>query len=262
MSCRVCGSKNKKIFSAVIMGKYPADYLLCGKCGYLQMDDLSHLPEAYHNPINRSDVGLLARNYRYLEQLAPFFYFSGRTGGRFLDYGGGYGVFSRLMRDVGFPFYWNDPYTQNLFVPGFEAEPEGRFTAVTALELFEHLESPVELLTRLLSCTDTVAIGTNLQESRPTVDYENWQYLGREHGQHIGFFSITTLEYLAHEFGLRCYGDQKYLTVLTREKFSPFAARQLRFRHRFSILLLELVKYRMHSLIESDYHTASHENTL
>ena len=133
--CRVCGSVSKKIFSAEILKKYEVNYCLCNQCGYLQMEDLSHLPEAYRNSINQSDVGLLARNYRFMEQLVPFFYFSGITNGRFLDFGGGYGVFSRLMRDIGFPFYWNDPYTENLFVPGFESVLEGKFTAITALEL-------------------------------------------------------------------------------------------------------------------------------
>jgi hypothetical protein len=27
---------------------------------------------------------------------------------KFLDYAGGYGVFVRLMRDIGFDFYWYD----------------------------------------------------------------------------------------------------------------------------------------------------------
>ncbi len=40
----------------------------------------------------------------------------------FLDYAGGYGVFTRLMRDIGFDFYWHDPYTQNLFANGFEKD--------------------------------------------------------------------------------------------------------------------------------------------
>ena len=259
MACRVCGSPNKRIFSARILKKYQADYGLCDKCGYLQLEELSHLPEAYCKSINRSDVGLLARNYRFVEQLAPFLYFSGKTTGRFLDYGGGYGVFSRLMRDIGFPFYWNDLYTENLFVPGFEAKLEGKFTAITALELFEHLENPVETLSQLLSCTDTVIISTNLQESRGNKRLEEWQYLGCEHGQHIGFFSQNTMKHLAHEFSLSCYGDGKFLTIFTREKFSSLSLRQLQLRHRFSVIFLEFVKYKMRSLIESDYNVMIHE---
>ena len=253
MACRVCGSASEKIFSAEILRKYQVDYCLCSQCGYLQMEDLSHLPEAYRNSINQSDVGLLARNYRFVEQLAPFFYFSGKTNGRFLDFGGGYGIFSRLMRDIGFPFYWDDPYTENLFVPGFESAIEGDFTAITALELFEHLENPVEILSQLLSHTDTVAIGTNLQECRGNARLEDWQYLGREHGQHIGFFSLKTMKYLANKFNLFCYGDGKYLTVLARRELSSFSLRMLGLRHRFSIILLEFVKHKMRPLIESDH---------
>jgi len=39
---------------------------------------------------------------------------------KFLDYAGGYGVFVRLMGDIGFNYYWQDKFTPNLLSKGFE----------------------------------------------------------------------------------------------------------------------------------------------
>lgn len=263
MDCRICKAETDQLFSKIIMGKYPVGYFRCRNCGYMQMGDLSHIDEAYTRSINNSDVGLLARNYRFAEQLAPFFYFSGICEGPFLDYGGGYGIFCRIMRDIGFDFRWYDKYTQNLFVPGYESGPTGDFSAITALEVFEHLAAPKAVLTELLQNTDTVVIGTNLIDSCRG-NLEQWQYIGCDHGQHVGFFAAETMRYLAREFHLECYSDDRYLTILSKKKQNYFAVKQLKWRHRYSVLLLELVKYKMKSLIESDYETAInfHENTL
>jgi hypothetical protein len=39
---------------------------------------------------------------------------------RFIDYGGGYGLFVRLMRDAGFDYYWFDKFCDNVLSKGFE----------------------------------------------------------------------------------------------------------------------------------------------
>ena len=253
MKCCVCGNETLKFFSAELMKKYQVDYHLCPNCNYLQLQDLSHLQEAYETSINKTDVGLLARNYRFTEQLAPFFYFSGKLNGRFLDYGGGYGVFTRLMRDIGFDFYSNDPYTENIFSQKFSSELQGDFSAITALEVFEHLSNPMDVISLLLEHTDLIAIGTNLLESCIKKDFCNWSYLGLDHGQHIGFFSIHTMEFIAKKFNLHYYSDGKYLTLLSKKKIFPFAALQIKLRHRFSVFFLEYVKFKMKSKISSDY---------
>lgn len=253
MNCRICKTECFKEFSATLIKKYQVDYYFCPHCGYLQVDELSHLSEAYNNSITSSDVGLLARNNRYTEQLAPFFYFAGFRMGRFLDYGGGYGVFSRLMRDIGFDFYSYDPYTKNLFSQDFSNDLSGKFKAITALEVFEHLTEPLTTLTQLFEHTDTVILGTNLLESCPDKNYKNWSYLGLEHGQHIGFFSLKTMLFLANKLKLNCYTDKKYLTVLSKNKFSPMISVMLSLRHRYSLFLLEYTKCRMTSKISSDF---------
>ncbi|MGE4565171.1 MAG: methyltransferase domain-containing protein [Victivallaceae bacterium] len=253
MNCRICGNLTDELFRKEVLHKYEAEYRRCRNCGFIQLENPFFLDEAYARSITASDVGLLARNLRFAEQLAPAFYWFFERDKRYLDYGGGYGVFVRLMRDIGFDFRWSDRYTANLFADGFAAgnEEEG-FEAITALEVFEHLDFPMTELERLLERSDTVAIGTNLTDGCPENELANWHYLGCEHGQHISFFSVCTFRHIAARLKLHLYTDGRGLTILTRRKPSSRLATVIALRHRYSVLLLEFVKLRMCSRIEAD----------
>ena len=89
-------------------------------CGYVQTEDPFWLEESYYSSINDSDTGMMMRNLWHMNVTTTLIYFLFNTKGQFLDYGGGYGVFVRLMRDIGFDYYWQDKYTENLFAQGFE----------------------------------------------------------------------------------------------------------------------------------------------
>jgi len=115
MICKICSSKTEAFSRAEILNKYDIQYFKCPECGFIQTEDPFWLEEAYSEVINRSDIGLLARNLDLSNATRAILKFVFRQGGKYIDYGAGYGVFVRLMRDYGFDFYWTDKYSDNLF---------------------------------------------------------------------------------------------------------------------------------------------------
>ena len=115
LKCKVCESDSHHLAVAKVLCKYEVDYFKCSNCGFVQTEEPYWLEEAYSQPIASSDVGLAFRNLSFsqITQNLLFNFFNHQA--QFLDYGGGYGLFVRLMRDAGFYFYWLDKFCQNIF---------------------------------------------------------------------------------------------------------------------------------------------------
>jgi hypothetical protein len=122
-----------------------------------------------------------------------------KLNGTIVDYAGGYGIMVRLLRDYGVTALWSDPYCMNLVARGFEYTTESA-DLVTAFEVFEHFENPATELDKLLEISTNVLFSTEIIPN-PAPKQEDWWYYGKEHGQHIGFFRIRTLEKLAQDRG-------------------------------------------------------------
>ncbi len=220
MKCKICNSTTELVFNAKVLRKYDVNYFKCSSCGYLFAEEPHWLKEAYSRSINLSDTGLLDRNIYFSKVLSVIIFFNFNKNGYFLDYAGGYGVFTRLMRDIGFDFYWHDPYTQNLFANGFEKviESNSKFELLTAFEVFEHLVNPKEELEKMLQYSDTIIFSTELMlQEIPGV--KDWWYYGFNHGQHISFYTKKTLYTLASQFKLNYY-NVNGIHILTKRKFN------------------------------------------
>lgn len=201
--CRLCGAEAPFVFEAELLGRHQVAYYHCPTCGYLQTEQPWWLDEAYRSPINISDTGILQRNLDLARRTSPLLYFRFARRGTFLDYAGGYGLYVRLMRDQGFDFRWQDAYADNLFARGFEAEPGGTgYALVTAFECLEHLVHPLQELERILQLGPGLLFSTLLLPDPPPAP-EQWWYYGLEHGQHVGFFSRRSLQWLAGRLGKR-----------------------------------------------------------
>ena len=125
MTCKICTQQPKQIFKGKILNKYDINYFYCEHCGFLQTEEPYWLEEAYNESINVSDTGYMQRNINLSQKLTILLALFFDKNGKFLDYAGGYGVFVRMMRDIGFDFYWDDKYTTNLFARGFEHKNGG-----------------------------------------------------------------------------------------------------------------------------------------
>ncbi len=213
--CKICGAESLLFGQANMLNKYTVDYFQCSQCRFVQTEQPYWLDEAYEEAIAGSDVGLVNRNLR-LADLTQYLlgqYFD--ADGAFLDYGGGYGLFVRFMRDRGYDFYWHDTFCQNLMAQGFEGLVEQKYELVTAFELVEHLVDPIAEIRAILACNDSLLFSTELlPDSNPAPDV--WWYYAPHEGQHISIYTYEALRHIAKQLGVNLYSNGKSVHLLTR----------------------------------------------
>lgn len=221
VACKICSSSSRRVFSHLLLQKYTVNYFQCKACGFTQPEEPYWLNEAYADSMNYSDTGQIMRNLQALKILRPLVHFFFDSSQKFLDFAGGYGLFTRLMRDAGLNFFWDDLYTPNLIGKGFERPKEKtQFEIITLFECFEHWPNPMAEIEALLKETDSVFFTTNLI-SRPAPQTD-WWYYGFDHGQHVAFHSVDSLKFVAQKFGLEFYSKRGY-HLLTRKKINRLA---------------------------------------
>ncbi len=158
MECRICNGSMNELFSKKVLRKYDVKYYKCGECGYISTEEPHWLNEAYNSPMNISDTGILVRNDIFVRYTTLIIKLLLSGSQKYIDYAGGYGVFTRLMRDRGFDFFWDDKYTKNIFAQGFEHKPgtAAHYNLVTAFEVFEHFVDPVREFSEMLKFSDRI----------------------------------------------------------------------------------------------------------
>ena len=219
MKCKICNKENSQIFSAKILNKHYIKYYYCTNCGFLQTEEPYWLEEAYSESINISDTGIMSRNLNLAQKSTLIIYFFFNKNKKFLDFAGGYGIFTRLMRDIGFDFYWNDKYSVNLVARGFEYNESNKIELLTSFESFEHFDNPLMEIESMLKISKNILFSTELINSNPPIP-NDWWYYGLEHGQHISFYSKKTLEYIAKKYNLNLYSNGRTLHLLTEKNLN------------------------------------------
>jgi hypothetical protein len=184
----------------------------------VQTEDPYWLSEAYNDSINMSDTGLVMRNVFLSKSASTLIYFLFNRRGKFLDFAGGYGLFTRLMRDIGFDFYTTDPFTPNLFAKGFSYTDQKPIELITTFESFEHFADPIAEIEKMLAIADNIFFSTQLVPN-PLPKPGEWEYYGLDHGQHIALYTPQTLEFIAHKYGLNVYSVKGY-HLFTKKRIS------------------------------------------
>ncbi|MFK5985900.1 MAG: class I SAM-dependent methyltransferase [Pseudomonadota bacterium] len=219
MYCKLCQSVMNKSHNATILAKYDISYFHCPNCQFIQTEEEHWLTEAYQDSINLSDTGYMQRNLALSKVVSTVLAWFFPSSPRCLDYAGGYGVFVRLMRDIGYDFYWQDKYTENLFARGFEVKEQHSFDVITSFESFEHFDQPLQEIETMLNLSNNILFSTVLYGDK--VPESDWHYFGLEHGQHISFYNLSTLKFLAQKYKLNLYSDKKSIHFLTNKTIHP-----------------------------------------
>ncbi|HEV7621994.1 MAG TPA: class I SAM-dependent methyltransferase [Flavisolibacter sp.] len=205
------------------MNKYNTGYYQCSNCLFIQTDEPHWLRESYSSAITALDIGLVQRNIQFSNITVAIINLFFKKDEKFIDFGGGYGMFVRMMRDKGFDFYRQDMYCENLFAKNFDVTdlPQPvKFELLTAFEVFEHLPDPLQTIDELLKYSDNILFSTTLQPiPKPTP--ETWWYILPEIGQHISLFHLKTLEYIAQKKNLFLFSNGKNTHLLTKKKINP-----------------------------------------
>jgi hypothetical protein len=234
--------------------EYEATFVFCESCGFLSAENPYWLKDAYSSAIVSSDTGLIARNITIAEKLAVFLYFitEERGQGSYVDVAGGYGTLTRIMRDYGFNFFWSDKYCQNLFAQGFDYSPtKGECKAVTAFEVMEHTEDPMNFIIESMkySKADMIIFSTELYEGVPPSP-NDWWYYSFESGQHIAFFQRRTLQLIAEKLGMNFCSDG-WLHIISKQRINSQLFNLI--VGKSSLLLLLWVKRNLPTLTMKDH---------
>lgn len=222
MKCLICQSKGNEIFRGKVLNKYDVRYFQCPKCGLIYTESPYWIEEAYDSSITIYDTGIMSRNISFSIATHTILkiMFRGKTV-KGIDYGGGYGIFVRLMRDLGVDFEWFDKYSENLVSRGFEADMKAGkpYDIMTAFEVFEHLPDPLLELGKMLDKSDTILFSTLIYDEKysyPMLD--KWWYYVPEEGQHIVFYSKVTLKQIARKFHINYYPINNSLHLFSKKE--------------------------------------------
>lgn len=239
MNCLICNQPTNFIFNKRILNKYDIKYYQCPYCEYLQTEKPFWLRESYKDTISVLDVGILKRNIQF-SKITSFIISNYLASDKeFIDYGGGYGIFTRLMRDNGFSFFRDEPFTKNIFAIGFDAKKKSSYELLTAMEVFEHLDKPITTINKMVGLSSNILFSTELL---PMTNVKNWWYLLPETGQHVGFYSTRTLYFIAKKYDLFLYSNGLNLHLLSKKKLLTNPFRQYEDIGRFKRLFKRIEK--------------------
>lgn len=118
-----------------------------------------------------------------------------------LDYGAGYGMLVRLLRNAGIEAYWSDRYAPNLFAQGCQWDG-APVDLVTCIEVAEHFVEPALEFETLFAHGRTVLLSTVLVPDPPPPP-DAWDYYALDGGQHVALYTLDTLSAIAQHFGVQ-----------------------------------------------------------
>ncbi len=199
--CRLCGARAHFWNTKRLLNRYDVSYYLCSQCGSLETEQPYWLEDAYNITGVGDDVGAAQRTIDLvLKTTALLDRIKLPAKAECIDFGGGLGLFTRLMRDRGINFLSYDLYAQPFFSDRYSLRVlAGRTPAVvTAFEVLEHFSNPAHDLAQLFASRPALVIATT---EVFTGQDANWPYFAEGTGQHIFFYSPRALTQIAKRFG-------------------------------------------------------------
>lgn len=199
--CRLCGARSGFWNSNLLLNRYDISYYLCSECGSLETEQPYWLDHAYDVTGIGDDLGagqrtidLMLKTSALLDRITL------PASVECIDFGGGLGLFTRLMRDRGFNFLSYDRYARSYFSDrhSLTSMADRSPAVVTAFEVVEHFPDPARDLQQLFDSRPALVIVTTELFTGQDL---TWPYLADETGQHVFFYSPKAMTRIARRFG-------------------------------------------------------------
>jgi hypothetical protein len=226
MNCKICNNTATEIFTATVLKKFNnVQYFQCSNCNFIQTEHPYWLQESYTDAISDLDLGLISRNISLSQKMDVIINLFFDNKAKFIDYGGGYGMMVRMMRDKGYDFYRQDNFCNNLFAKHFDITDltqnnRSGFELLTAFEVFEHLENPLEEIRKMFTYSKSVLFSTSLQPKKVLKSSDDWWYFLPEIGQHIAFYTEKSLQIVAEKFNTNYYKINDGLHLFSKNRIN------------------------------------------
>ena len=212
--CQACQAPAKHRQFVTLFREIECSLHECTECKTCFFPDPDWLDRAYSESISKLDTGIAQRSNDIANVLAALLTSQKNKHAKYLDFGGGYGILARTMRDRGFNFYSFDPLTPTLFsIPSYEPV---HFRLVTLIEVLEHLTQPLNTLREISQSCDLMLVSTLTLP--PEGHDSNWWYLLPDTGQHVFFPSREGLMRMANELDMHLISNGENLHLFSRER--------------------------------------------
>jgi hypothetical protein len=243
-SCKVCGGEahpfdvvdfSKSCETSTQLGRMsmiPVVYRLCAECQFIFTDFFDDFTDdqwrqyVYNDDYIQVDPEYATIRPRENARMVSTFLAGRKKNITGLDYGGGNGMTTTLLRELGWAYDSYDPFGHTDMAP----DRIGQYNFCSAIEVFEHSPDPVGSLraivekvskNRLMIMISTVTSdGAISQETRLS-----WWYAAPRNG-HVSLYSHKSLEILASRFNLTCVFIKSGPFFLTRG-YSEMETRRL-----------------------------------
>ncbi|WP_207536945.1 class I SAM-dependent methyltransferase [Sabulicella rubraurantiaca] len=179
-------------------------YVRCGRCGFVFTTHFDALTDAeigiriYNSDYHLADPDFAVARPRSSAEVLQAMLGPDRKHLRVLDYGGGNGLLTRIMRERGYLFDSYDPYFGDR-----TAEPEEKsYDLITAFEVFEHSRDPIGTsrdALRFAKPSGAFLASTLTLPNKADID---WWYIAPRNG-HFSIFTSASLDTCARALGRR-----------------------------------------------------------
>jgi hypothetical protein len=205
--CKICNAKTSELFDFLLLQQHLAKLRQCSNCGFEFIENPIWLADSFLSSLNQFDVGSADRSLIVAGFVRSLFSRKQASRVKVLDFGGGDGLATRTLRDSGIDCRWEDPYCQPVFAVGPDQSEIHHFDLVFMSEVALHLTDPLEMIKSLTARSDRLLMTAVVPPEKIGTD---WWYLMPQTGQHVAFYPVETLRWIAKHLSLHLLTDGRF----------------------------------------------------